>query len=58
MDFLLGSCLAWAATDTKLDSEDLQFAKQRAAREQERTGRDLVKERRDLRQVYLTFLYY
>jgi hypothetical protein len=37
-------------TDTKLVSEDLRFAKQKAARMQERMGGDLIKERRDLRE--------
>jgi hypothetical protein len=48
-------------TDTKLVSEDLMACEAKGseqAREQERTGRDLIKERRDLSQEYLTFLYY
>jgi hypothetical protein len=57
LQMLLGSCPAWVVTDTKLVSEDLQLVKWRAAREQERAGRDLVNERRDLRQEYLMFLY-
>jgi hypothetical protein len=47
---LLGSDPAWVLSDTKLSSEDLWLARQRAASEQESetgTGRDLLKERRD-----------
>jgi hypothetical protein len=32
---VLGSDLAWALSDTKLDSEDLRLARRRAASEQE-----------------------